>query len=290
MHHNKDIMNFKTINQILAVFKNELQTLYPFEEIRNFVTLILESQMGYSRIDVLMKADEPLSDELIAFCKEALQALKHHTPIQYILGETEFYGLRFKVNPSVLIPRPETEELVHWIIEDNQLASPAILDIGTGSGCIPISLKRNIKDANVSAWDISDEALNTANINALLNQVEISFLKQDALQAQSQHNTYNIIVSNPPYVRELEKEMMNNNVLNHEPHLALFVDDHNPLLFYKAISEYAIHSLQTKGTLFFEINEALAKETKELMQTIGFQNIEVRNDLFGKPRMIKGVK
>ncbi len=283
-------MNFKTINQILTVFKKELQSLYPIEEIRNFVTLILESQMGYSRIDILMKAEEPLSDELIAFCQKTLQALKQHTPIQYILGETEFYGLRFKVNPSVLIPRPETEELVHWIIEDNQLSSPEILDIGTGSGCIPISLKKNIKDANMSAWDISDKALNTAHTNALLNDVEVSFLKQDALQTQYQHNTYDIIVSNPPYVRELEKEMMNNNVLDHEPHLALFVNDYNPLLFYKAISEFAIHSLHPKGKLFFEINEALGKETCELMVNMGFKDVELRNDLFGKPRMVKGVK
>jgi release factor glutamine methyltransferase len=283
-------MDFKTIKEISEVFNQELAETYDLREIRNFVTLIFESKMGYSNVDIIMKSDNPLPNDIILFCKEALEKLKDHFPIQYILGETEFYGLKFKVNPSVLIPRPETEELVHWIIEDNNLDSPSILDIGTGSGIIPISLKSNITNANVSSWDISDEALKTARKNADLNNVSVNFKKQDVLSCEIEPKCFDVIVSNPPYVRELEKYMMRKNVLDYEPHLALFVKDSDPLIFYKAICEFAIHSLKEKGKLYFEINEAYGKETCDLMINCGFKNIELRNDIFGKPRMAKGQK
>ncbi len=283
-------MSFKTLNELIATYTQELVRLYPKEEIRNFVHLISDAQMGYSKIDILMKGDDALSETIIAYGEHVLDNLKKHIPIQYILGETEFYGLKFKVNPSVLIPRPETEELVQWIIQDNTIKCPSILDIGTGSGCIPVSLQKHIPEANITAWDISEEALKTAQENAKANHVNIKFQLQDALNASTDSNRFHTIVSNPPYVRELEKVQMSNNVLQNEPHLALFVSDNDPLLFYNAIGKLAYKSLLNDGSLYFEINEALGNDTCDLLKNIGFRNIELRKDLFGKDRMVKGIK
>ncbi len=280
-------MTTKTIHQLSTYFQNELKDCFAQEEIRNFIALILEYKLGYSKVDVLMKKDEDLNNDVALYCEEALEKLKNHVPIQYILGETEFYGLKFRVNSSVLIPRPETEELVHWIINDYKGKQAKILDIGTGSGCIPITLKKNIHDADVAAWDISEEALITAKSNAELNKADVVFEKQNALDLGSVEAKFDVIVSNPPYVLDKEKELMQNNVLDYEPHLALFVPDNDPLLFYQAIAEFAKTNLNSKGALYFEINESFGDATVQMLEKLGFINIELRKDLFGKDRMIK---
>jgi release factor glutamine methyltransferase len=282
-------MGFKTVKQVLVAFEQELFSVYTKQEIRSFVQLVMEFSAGFSKVDMLMKENDTLEENVQVFCKTALQKLKAHEPIQYIIGETQFYGLRFKVNKNVLIPRPETEELVHCIIEDATRTNLSILDIGTGSGCIPISLKKNIPDAKVFAWDISNDALQVATENANLNNVEVNFAHKDILSLSDySERMFDVIVSNPPYVRNLEKAMMQPNVLAHEPHLALFVDDSDPLLFYRTISILAKGLLKPKGMLYFEINEAFAAETKDLMESLGYKKVEVKKDLFGKDRMVKG--
>ncbi len=282
-------MNNISVKRLIYNFNQELNAFYPQEEIRNFVWIILEHLLGFSRTDLTLKSDYILGEEDQLFCTEALLKLKQQVPIQHITGYTEFYGFKFNVNNEVLIPRTETEELVQWIIRENSLLVPSILDIGTGSGCIPITLKKHIPQAIVSAWDISPQALAVAKSNGHINNVEINFKLQDALKPNiTQESKYDIIVSNPPYIRKLEKELMQDNVLKHEPHVALFVDDNDPLLFYRAISKLAIRALNTKGTLYFEINEALGKQTCDLMRQVGFKEVELRKDIFGKDRMVKG--
>jgi release factor glutamine methyltransferase len=222
---------------------------------------------------------------------KAITRLKNYEPIQYIIGDTEFYGLVFKVNPSVLIPRPETEELVDWIIKDCEDDKKInILDIGTGSGCIAISLAKNLPNAKVFALDVSNEALKTANQNAINNGVEVEFIEADILSYNSLDIQFDLIVSNPPYVRELEKQMMSANVLDHEPHLALFVEDDDALLFYRKITDVAADILKPNGQLFFEINESLGESTKQLLDNSNYKNIELKKDIFEKDRMIKAVK
>ncbi|MGQ1787954.1 MULTISPECIES: peptide chain release factor N(5)-glutamine methyltransferase [unclassified Saccharicrinis] len=281
-------MEFTNIKQVSAHFKNSLEGIYPQEEIRNFIWIIFEHLLGFSKVDIMMKEEHVLDANQQQFCKNVLDKLQQHVPIQHLIGATEFYGLPFHVNKHVLIPRPETEELVKWILDDNHLSMPKILDIGTGTGCIPISLKKNLPNAEVDAWDISPEALMVAQGNANLNQVEISFQLIDALNPTiDKKHHYDIIVSNPPYIRALEKELMQDNVLKHEPHLALFVEDKDPLLFYRSIGKLAKNMLKSNGLLYFEINEALGKETCALLQQLGFKWVELRKDLFGKDRMIK---
>ncbi len=280
-------MDFITLKQVSNNFKQELVSIYPPEEIKNFTWILFEHLLGFSKVDILMNEDKILDKNQQEFCKDALFQLKQHIPIQYIVGKEEFYGLKFKVNKHVLIPRPETEELVQWIIQNNHLESPCILDIGTGSGCIPIALKKSIPMANIMAWDISEDALSIAKENAITNNVVIEFLHQDALNPLL-NKKFDIIVSNPPYVRESEKELMRDNVLLHEPDIALFVSNNDPLVFYREITKWAQKSLRKNGVLFFEINEYLAKETHALLSTYGFSDIVIKQDLFGKDRMIKG--
>lgn len=278
-----------TVKEVSDKFKAELKGFYPVEEIRNFVWIIFEHVLGFSKVDLITKDDQVLNEEQQLFCEEVLLQLKQHKPIQQIIGNTEFYGLTFQVNEHVLIPRPETEELVQWIIEDNKLTKPNILDIGTGSGCIPICLKKNIAEAEVSAWDISEEALNVAKQNAVLNDTKVNFKLQDVLKSDIESSLQlDVVVSNPPYIRELEKDLMQDNVLEFEPHLALFVSDQDPLIFYRKISQLATKLLKNGGLLYFEINEGLGQETWDLMISLGFKNIELRKDLFGKDRMVKG--
>jgi release factor glutamine methyltransferase len=226
---------------------------------------------------------------------EILEQLKNGSPLQYILGETEFYDLKLKVNPSVLIPRSETEELIDWALitireMNGETEVLKILDIGTGSGCIPISIKKYIPLADISAVDISNTALNTAKKNAELNKTEINFIEDNILNPikQSLINTiYDVIISNPPYVRDSEKLEMHQNVLNHEPHTALFVPDDSALIFYDAIANFTLKNLKKNGFLFLEINENLGKETVELLIKKGFKTAELRQDMYGKDRMIK---
>jgi release factor glutamine methyltransferase len=228
----------------------------------------------------------------------ALEDLKKEIPIQYILGETEFFGLPFKVNSNVLIPRPETEELVDWIIDTQKTNLNSdklhILDIGTGSGCIAISLAKKLDHAKVYALDVSHEALDVAKRNATLNNVSIEFINANILNSETwntefQNLKFDIIVSNPPYVRALEKEQMKPNVVNYEPHIALFVENEDPLIFYRAIIEYAVDNLTVNGHLFFEINEYLGNQMLQLLNSFNFKAIELKQDIFKKDRMIKGI-
>ena len=275
-------------------FTKELESIYPKTEIDTFFFLLIEEYLELQRIDLTLQPALEIPSEKYGLLNIALARLKKEEPIQYILGKTEFYGYPFKVNENTLIPRPETEELVEWILNEvkeldleNNKQKLSILDVGTGTGCIPISLKKELPNAKVSAIDVSEEALKIANENALLNEAEITFIHQDILQTESLPKQYDVIVSNPPYVRELEKIEIKSNVLENEPHLALFVDNDNPLIFYKKIADLAIKSLTKNGVLFFEINQYLASETIEMLKRKGFTKVELRKDLFGNNRMIK---
>lgn len=272
-------------------FKTSLSSLYPDTEIDSFFFLLIEEYLGLQRIDVSLQPNLEIDSGQLDMLNSALQRLQKEEPVQYILGKTEFYGLPFKVNKHTLIPRPETEELVEWILDDlssNPIQeSVDILDIGTGSGCIPISIGKNNASANISAIDISSEALEVAKRNSALNEVSINFIQTDILRTNQLPKKYNIIVSNPPYVRDLEKMEIKKNVLENEPHVALFVKDNNPLLFYDRIADLANNYLSKTGVLYFEINQYLGKETVALLQTKGFKQVELRKDLFGNDRMIK---
>ncbi|MEY2738524.1 MAG: Methylase of polypeptide chain release factor [Bacteroidota bacterium] len=282
-------------------FFNSLQNIHEEQEIESFFFILTEYLHHLKRVDVALQPDFELSDSDIQKWNAIVSDLQQEKPIQYITGETWFYGLRFQVNENTLIPRPETEELVEWIIESQksnvQSQTLAILDIGTGTGCIPISLKTNILQANVSAIDVSEHALEVAKRNAELNKVEINFIQANILEVQdlSQLSTpnsqlrtnFDIIVSNPPYVRNLEKQEIKKNVLDYEPHLALFVEDTDALLFYRKIAQLALKNLSPNGLLFFEINQYLGNETVELLKKLGFKNIELKKDLYGNDRMIK---
>lgn len=286
-----------TIRELEKSFIAELTSLYNFEEARNIAWLAISHECRLNRIKYLGAKEDELSYQDQTSLLGKLEELKSGKPLQYVLGETEFYGLPFKVNPSVLIPRPETEELVDWIIKEvrNEIIDPNkkafnILDIGTGSGCIPISLKKHLPNARVFGLDISQDAIETARRNSVLNKTEVRFITDDILnpsQAEILSTFYNLIVSNPPYVTIAEQEQMHKNVLSFEPYSALFVSNQNPLQFYKAIAQFAGKHLQDNGKLFLEINENFGKETVRLLADKGFVNIELRTDLRGRPRMIR---
>ena len=277
------------LSQLKINFTTVLQGVYDKEEVHCFFYILCDFFLQYSRFEVSMSQDTVVSAKNITGFEKALLRLKKQEPIQYILGTTEFYGLTFKVNEHTLIPRPETEELVDWVLSNlhDQDRVLDILDIGTGSGCIAISLAKNIPTARVSGIDISEKTLEVAQENAVKNQVLVSFCKKDILETTSLENKYDVMVSNPPYVRQLEKKAMNANVLDYEPGVALFVPNEDPLLFYRKIAQLAMVSLQTRGWLYFEINEYLSKEMDVLLKDIGFANIEIKKDFREVPRMIK---
>ena len=283
------------LKEFRVYFTNTLSEIYPKTEIDTFFFLLIEEKLDLQRVDTVMKPDFLITDAVLSELKEIINRLKKEEPVQYILGNTEFYGLPFNVNENTLIPRPETEELVEWILtevadlREVKVEKLSILDIGTGTGCIPISLAKNLSDVKISAIDVSSEALKIAIQKAMLYNIDISFLEMDILETEELPQQYNIIVSNPPYVRELEKVEINNNVLENEPHLALFVDDDNPLIFYAKIADLTKQHLNKDGILFFEINQYLGKETVEMLQQKGFSNIELKKDLFGNDRMIKAI-
>ncbi|MFQ3297062.1 MAG: release factor glutamine methyltransferase [Polaribacter sp.] len=284
-------MNLK---EFKLFFNETLSKLYPKTEIDSFFFILMEEKLHLQRIDTVLKPDFLISEENLIVLKNILKRLEREEPIQYILGNTEFYGLPFFVNKNTLIPRSETEELVAWVQTEiaalrtkNQNKFLSILDIGTGTGCIPVSLAKNVDSVKISAIDISSEALLIAKENALLNKVAINFIELDILNAEKLPQKYDIIVSNPPYVRELEKVEIKNNVLENEPHLALFVADDNPLIFYSKIADLAKKQLLKNGLLFFEVNQYLGKETLQMLQEKGFKNSELKKDLFGNYRMIK---
>ena len=284
------------IKKFRDYFNKTLKKIYPTSEIDTFLFLLLEEYLNFKRIDVVLKSNFEISPEDLILLKSSTKLLEQEIPIQYILGKTEFYGFPFILNEHVLIPRPETEELITSILEkvlktktfhtnakEKQLK---ILDIGTGSGCIPISLKKSLPFAEITAIDVSNEALTIAKKNTVLNKVDINLTQQDILKTTSLNQLYDIIVSNPPYVRESEKKEIKNNVLNNEPHMALFVEDNNPLVFYNKIAELAKNHLSENGTLFFEINQYLGKETVELIKLKGFNKIQLKKDIFGRDRII----
>ncbi|MCF6222215.1 MAG: peptide chain release factor N(5)-glutamine methyltransferase [Flavobacteriaceae bacterium] len=296
-----------TIKKFKNIFKKELLNLYPKQEIDNFFYLLTYSFLNLNRIDLALDPNLEIVFEAEQKYHSALAKLKKEIPIQYILGATEFYGLNFKVDANVLIPRPETEELVKWVIEGvesrklkvkseklitnnkfrTQTTNLNIIDIGTGSGCIAIALAKNISNATIWALDISDKALEVAKYNAKLNGVDIQFLHKDILNTKKFSVKFDLIISNPPYVRELEKHEINNNVLQYEPHLALFVKNENALIFYDKIADLAKKNLNKNGQLYFEINQYFGNETKALLLKKGFRNIALKKDIFKNDRMIK---
>ncbi len=279
--------------ELSVTYQQKLQKLYDEEEIQSLFLLVVNHLLGYSKGRYITEKQTPLSEDVYLKFEEILILLSGGKPVQYAVGWTEFYGLPFNVNPSVLIPRPETEELVDWILNDKEISrqSGNVIDIGTGSGCIAISLKKHLSQAHVFAMDISKEALDTAKGNALINQVEVGFIHDDILNPVSVANDrkFDIIVSNPPYITENEKQEMHQNVLAHEPHTALFVSNEKPLIFYEAIAEFAKKHLCDGGSLFFEINEYLGEQSVEMLTVKGFTDIVLRKDMQGKDRMIKAV-
>jgi release factor glutamine methyltransferase len=279
------------MQQSFDYISQSLSHLYSKPEAGRLAMLIMEHITQFSQAKILTNKNTILSDTQHEKVQLIVERLKKNEPLQYILGESEFYGLNFEVNPATLIPRPETEELVDWIIADQQDLSQHILDIGTGTGCIAISLAKNIPNSIVTAFDVSLDALETANKNASLNQVKVDFKEYDILQKENHFNgVFDIIVSNPPYVCEKEKTEMKDNVLKYEPHLALFVPDNDPLLFYRSIAHFARTHLTENGSLYFEINRAFGKETCDMLAELGFSSIQLKKDLSGNDRMIKALK
>ncbi len=276
--------NLHTLTQYAL---DELKDTYNENEIRSICRLIFLELLQYTNIDIHLRKYETLNESFVNKFYGIISQLKTDRPIQYILGETEFGGLKFRLNDATLIPRPETEELVMWICQYAEKGS-CILDIGTGSGCIAISLAHRIARSKVTGLDISEKALETARLNALVNRVNVDFEKKDILQdAVSVCGPYDIIVSNPPYVRQSEQKSMHPRVLEYEPHTALFVPDEDPLLFYRAIAALGLTALSPQGQLFFEINENLGAETVNLLTTCGYRNVELKKDIFDKNRFIR---
>lgn len=287
-------MLFKTYK---SEFINELSSLYDVMEIESFFYIILEQFHNKKRIDLALNPEMEMDALQLLRWETVLSELKKEKPIQYILGETEFYGLRFRVNENTLIPRPETEELVERILVESRKSKVEglrILDIGTGSGCIAISLAKNISDAKVSAIDVSEKALEMAKKNAEINVVNVDFILADVLKLSTfdfrLSTKYDVIVSNPPYVRNLEKQEIKPNVLEFEPHLALFVEDDDALIFYRKIAELSLENLSDNGKLYFEINQYLGKETVELLEKLGFKNVKLIKDIYENDRMISAEK
>ena len=266
-----------------------LSCSYTAGEISALTRIIATELLGVSQMAYFLKDDVALTAEQEALLDNAIERLKKQEPIQYILGYSDFCGLRFKVTPATLIPRPETSELVEWIASE-ATGKERILDIGTGSGCIAVSLAHKLPQSKVTAWDISNEALAVAAENSKANGQAVTFEQVDIIAYQPSGEQFDIIVSNPPYIKENEKEAMHSNVLDWEPHTALFVPDSDPLLFYRAIAEKGLALLKPCGRLFFEINRAHGKETKEMLAALGYTGIELRKDFAENDRMIRAVK
>lgn len=282
------------MTETIAYIKESLKDSYPTSEINSLVRLIMERVCNIQPHHFLFCKDREVPEGEKSRIREIVARLKEMEPIQYILGTADFYSLQFEVNPSVLIPRPETEELVEQVILDNQDKRIKILDIGTGSGCIAVTLRKNLKKASVIATDISAEALDTARRNAKRNNATITFIRTDILDPEKAETdlpfVLDVIVSNPPYIKEEEKRDMEKNVLDYEPHLALFVPDNDPLLYYWHIAHFGKKKLRRNGRLYFEINAAHGDMIVEMLQEEGYKNIELIQDLSGKDRIIKARK
>jgi release factor glutamine methyltransferase len=277
------------VQKLVEHIKQELSEFYSKEEIGSFISLIFNKLAGINATEILLSEDKKFSEKVTRKIEAAVERLKKNEPVQYILGQTEFYGLPFKTDSRALIPRPETEELVEWILQTCPDAQK-ILDIGTGSGCIAVTLAQKLRKCRVSAFDISLDALNLAHENADLNYVFVNFYHCNILKMSGFDEKFDVIVSNPPYVLNSQKAEMKPNVLDFEPSIALFVPDNNALLFYEHIINFAKKQLNPLGLLFFEINPFFAKEISNLLKINKFQNIEIKKDLSGKERMIKAKK
>jgi release factor glutamine methyltransferase len=285
----------------------QLHTIYDNREAASIADLVMENITGWKKIDRIINKNVPLSLPQKELLKKYTGELLMHKPIQYVLHEAWFCGMKFFVDENVLIPRPETEELVEWIVEElknkaQETRNTAlqniphltsgildVFEIGCGSACIPISLKKKISSANIFSCDVSEDALSVAKKNAVINNVDVHFFQLDFL-AENERNKlqqFDIIVSNPPYIPLHDKQTMHANVLNFEPHIALFVDDNNPLIFYNAIADFAINKLKIDGYVFAEIHESLAANVKELFLNKGFENVVIKKDMQGKDRMLK---
>ena len=271
---------------IANIIREGLSGHYPTDEVAAFARIIATELLGFSQTTFFLKDDVTLAAEQETLLANAIERLQQHEPIQYILGYSDFCGLRFAVTPAVLIPRPETSELVEWITEESPTAK-SILDIGTGSGCIAVSLATMVPQAQVTAWDISSQALAVAQKNSTANGCAVRFEERDILAYEPTEESYDVIVSNPPYIKEVEKKAMEDNVLLWEPHLALFVPDNDPLLFYRTIAEKAKKMLTPGGKLFFEINRAHGADTVDMLNRMGYHKITLRKDLAGNDRMVK---
>ena len=284
------------LSDLYEFYKTELSSIYDNDELYAIFELVCEHYLSYSKTDTRLKFHENLNQSDVLKIYDTAKALKIGTPIQYIFGEAHFYNLKFKVNSSTLIPRPETEELVDLIIKQSLITHHSslisILDIGTGSGCIPITLKKNIPNSKVTGIDISEQALEVAKSNAIKNNVDVEFIKLDILSQLITHNsTFNTIVSNPPYVLNSEAKQMDARVLEHEPHLALFVEDTDPIIFYKRIIDLCTKYLQEKGYLYFELNPMYANDVKNYANDSKIFNFtEIVKDMSGKERFLKAQK
>ncbi len=276
------------MQQSKEYIRTSLQGIYPDNELSSISNLVIEYVTGFSRTEIILNKNTKFSSNQGILVENIVAALKNHSPIQYVLGKTEFFGLTFEVNPNVLIPRPETEELVEWIQSSVSTdLTYKMLDIGTGSGCIAIALKSIFTKSEISAFDISERALITAKKNSELNGCEIQFSKVDILNPPLIPQKWDIIVSNPPYIPEAEKAEILPNVLEYEPHTALFVPNNRPLLFYESIAAFALKHLNRNGFLFFEIHRDFGLQTVKLLEEMGFENIVLRKDMSGNDRMVQ---
>lgn len=279
------------MHPIYTYIKKSLADIYSEPEASALAKWILTDVFCLSTIDLYAGKDMNFSTKECAKLEDILSRLKRYEPLQYILGRTTFCGLTFEVAPGVLIPRPETEELVDWITSDwSEQSGVRVLDVGTGSGCIPVALAKNLKKSEITAWDVSPEALAIAERNKRLNEVEITLAQVDIFDTTFPAIRPDVLVSNPPYITEKERSSMEHNVLDWEPELALFVPDNDPLKFYRRIAEVGRDILSPKGILYYEINQAYGKETVALLEQMGYQSIELRQDQFGNDRMIKAFR
>jgi len=286
-----------TLNEARTVLTKELKNVYESDESRNIIELVIEHITNMSRAEQVKNKVPYLTCTQLEDLDAITERLKKNEPVQHVLGEAWFAGMKFKVNKNVLIPRPETEELVDWIVKEiesgkGKMENTSILDVGTGSGCIPIAIKKKLQEANISAIDVCSEALFTATENSIELGAEVNFVLLDFLDEEKWKELaqYDIIVSNPPYVKQSEINTMHERVKEFEPHLALFVPDEDALLFYKKLSDFSIKHLKGGGSLFVEINEALGEQVVNLFKSAGFANIELRKDMQGKDRMVKAMR
>ena len=276
------------MHPVFHEIRDALKGHYPDSEALALAKMLLVEVFGFSTLELYGGKDKEFSEKHRSVLAEMIRRLQKNEPIQYIIGIESFCGLTFEVDPNVLIPRPETQELVSWIVEECQKEEAIrILDIGTGSGCIPVSLAKQLPRAEVESWDISEGALEVASRNCERNEVKVLLRRKDVLNAAPEGVFYDVIVSNPPYIADREKVDMEANVLDWEPSLALFVPDDDPLLFYRKIAQLGCEMLKEGGSLYFEINRAYGQETSLMLSELGYNQIELKKDSWGNDRMIK---